>query len=50
MLILIVALAVVLSLLAEIAWAYMQDRHVAGWVRAEVRAHHVIMRKLGRMR
>ncbi len=40
MLILIVALTVALSLLAEMAWNYMQDRYAMGWVRADVKEHH----------
>jgi hypothetical protein len=50
MLILLIALAVALSLLAEMAWECMQDRYAMDWVRAEVREHQVITRKLGKAR
>ncbi|TCU20642.1 hypothetical protein EV130_11215 [Rhizobium azibense] len=50
MLILVLALAVVLSLLAELAYGYLQDRYTMRWVRAEVIEHHAIMRRIGRAR
>jgi uncharacterized membrane protein (DUF106 family) len=50
MLILLLALAVVLSLLAELAYGYLQDRYQMRWVRAEVTEHHAIMRQLGMAR
>ncbi|PKA39608.1 hypothetical protein CWR43_30535 [Rhizobium sullae] len=50
MLILLLSLAVVLSLLAELAYCYLQDRYAIRWVRAEVSEHRAIMRKLGRAR
>ena len=50
MLILLIALAVVISLAAEMAYGLMEERYEMRWVRPEVSEHHAIMRKLGRMR
>ena len=47
MLIIIVALAVIVSLLAEFFYGYVQDKMDAGWVRPSVREHYAIVRATG---
>lgn len=50
MLILLIAVAVLFSLLAELLYGYLAERRQLGWVRPEVGEHAAIMRQLGRMR
>lgn len=50
MLIVLVVFAVIISLVAEMAYGYLQDRYELSWVRPAVREHHAIMRVAGRMR
>jgi hypothetical protein len=50
MLIILIALAVAFSLLAETIYGYLRDRDEAGWVRPELSEHAVIVRRLGGMR
>lgn len=50
MLIVLIAVAVSFSLLAELFYGYLADRRQLGWVRPEVSEHTAIMRQLGRMR
>jgi uncharacterized membrane protein (DUF106 family) len=50
MLIILIAIAVVFSVFAELFYGYFADRHQIGWVRPEVNEHAAIMRQLGRMR
>ena len=50
MLIVLVVLAVIISLFAEMAYSYLQDRYELSWVRPSVREHHAIVRASGRMR
>jgi uncharacterized membrane protein (DUF106 family) len=50
MLIVLVVFAVIISLVAEMAYGYLQDRYELGWVRPAVREHHAIMPAAGRMR
>ncbi|MBB3410438.1 hypothetical protein FHT87_004370 [Rhizobium sp. BK316] len=48
MLIILIAIAVIFSLLAELFYGYVADRRQL-WVRPEVNEHAAIMRQLGRM-
>jgi hypothetical protein len=50
MLIILMAIAVILSLVAELFYGYLADPSQIGWVRSEVSEHAAIMRQLGRMR
>lgn len=50
MLILLVALAVVSSLAAEMAYGYFADRYEMSWVRPELAEHAAIVRAQGRLR
>ncbi|MDR6670741.1 hypothetical protein [Rhizobium sp. 1399] len=50
MLIILIAIAVIFSMFAELFYGYFADRHQPGWVRPEVNEHAAIMRQLGRMR
>lgn len=50
MLIILIATAVIFSLLVEHFYGYFADRRQLGWVRPEVSEHAAIMRQLGRMR
>ncbi len=50
MLIVLVALAVVLSLAAEMAYGYFVDRYEMNWVRPELAEHAAIVRAQGRLR
>jgi hypothetical protein len=50
MLIVLIALAVAFSLIAETIYGYFRDRDEAGWVRPELSEHAVIVRRLGGMR
>ena len=50
MLIVLVALAVVLSLAAEMAYGYFADRYEMSWVRPELAEHAAIVRAQGRLR
>lgn len=50
MLIILIAIAVIFSLVAELFYGYVADRRQLGWVRPEVNEHAAIMRQLGRMR
>jgi len=50
MLIILIAIAVIFSMFAELFYGYFADRHQLGWVRPEVNEHAAIMRQLGRMR
>ncbi|MBB3522768.1 hypothetical protein RJJ37_12575 [Rhizobium redzepovicii] len=50
MLIVLVALAVVSSLAAEIAYGYFADRYEVSWVRPELAEHAAIVRAQGRLR
>ena len=49
MLIILIAIAVIFSLLAELFYGYVANRRQL-WVRPEVNEHAAIMRQLGRMR
>jgi uncharacterized membrane protein (DUF106 family) len=50
MLIILIAIAVIFSVFAELFYGYFADRHQLSWVRPEVNEHAAIMRQLGRMR
>ncbi|MGO7372498.1 hypothetical protein ACCT04_27180 [Rhizobium ruizarguesonis] len=50
MLIVLVALAVVFSLAAEMAYGYFADRYEVRWVRPELAEHAAIVRAQGRLR
>ncbi|MBY5854419.1 hypothetical protein [Rhizobium ruizarguesonis] len=50
MLIVLVALAVVFSLAAEMAYGYFADRDEVRWVRPELAEHAAIVRAQGRLR
>ena len=50
MLIILIAIAVIFSVFAELFYGYFADRHQLGWVRPEVNEHAAIMRQLGSMR
>ncbi len=50
MLIVLVALAVVSSLAAEMAYGYFVDRYEMSWVRPELVEHAAIVRAQGRLR
>jgi hypothetical protein len=50
MLIVLVALAVVFSLVAEMAYGYFADRYEVSWVRPELAEHAAIVRTQGRLR
>ncbi|ARM88450.1 hypothetical protein RHEC894_CH02150 [Rhizobium sp. CIAT894] len=50
MLIVLVALAVVSSLVAELAYGYFADRYEVSWVRPELAEHAAIVRAQGRLR
>jgi uncharacterized membrane protein (DUF106 family) len=50
MLIVLIAIAVIFSLLTELFYGYLADRHQLGWVRPEVNEHAAIMRQLSHMR
>ncbi|MBY5552268.1 hypothetical protein HFO41_12225 [Rhizobium leguminosarum] len=50
MLIVLVALAVVSSLAAEITYGYFADRYEMSWVRPELAEHAAIVRAQGRLR
>ncbi|WHO71476.1 hypothetical protein [Rhizobium sp. BT03] len=50
MLIVLVALAVVSSLAAEMAYGYFADRYEVSWVRPELAEHAAIVRAQGRLR
>lgn len=50
MLIVLVALAVVFSLAAEMAYGYFADRYEMSWVRSELAEHAAIVRAQGRLR
>nr|WP_064249946.1 hypothetical protein [Rhizobium leguminosarum]OAP89810.1 hypothetical protein A4U53_05715 [Rhizobium leguminosarum] len=50
MLIVLVALAVVFSLAAEMAYSYFADRYEMSWVRPELAEHAAIVRAQGRLR
>ena len=50
MLIILIAIAVIFSLIAELFYGYFANRRQLGWVRPEVNEHAAIMRQLGRMR
>jgi len=50
MLIVLVALAVVFSLAAEMVYGYFADRHEVSWVRPELAEHAAIVRAQGRLR
>ncbi|MBB4290372.1 hypothetical protein GGE16_002412 [Rhizobium leguminosarum] len=50
MLIVLVALAVVSSLAAEMAYGYFADRYEVTWVRPELAEHGAIVRAQGRLR
>lgn len=50
MLIVLVALAVVFSLAAEMAYGYFADRYEVRWVRPELAEHAAIVRACGRLR
>ncbi len=50
MLIVLIAITVIFSLLAELFYGYIADRRQLSWVRPEVSEHAAIMRQLGRMR
>ncbi|OWV95970.1 hypothetical protein ATY81_23700 [Rhizobium sp. R72] len=47
MLIILVAIAVIASLLAEFLYGYVRDIQDASWVRPSVREHHAIVRAAG---
>ncbi|MDR9771134.1 hypothetical protein RJJ65_00355 [Rhizobium hidalgonense] len=50
MLIVLVALAVVSSLAAEMAYGYFADRYEVSWVRPALAEHAAIVRAQGRLR
>lgn len=50
MLIVLVALAIVFSLAAEMAYGYFADRYEVNWVRPELAEHAAIVRAQGRLR
>jgi hypothetical protein len=50
MLIILVAIAVVLSILGELVYGYLEDRYDASWVRPELNEHAAIVRQLGGIR
>ncbi|MHC2479716.1 hypothetical protein ACVIKP_001507 [Rhizobium leguminosarum] len=50
MLIVLVAVAVVFSLAAEMAYGYFADRYEMSWVRPELAEHTAIVRAQGRLR
>ena len=50
MLIVLVALAVVFSLAAEMVYGYFADRYEVSWVRPELAEHAAIVRAQGRLR
>lgn len=50
MLIVLVALAVISSLAAEMAYGYLADRYEVSWVRPELAEHAAIVRAQGRLR
>ncbi|GAA3073050.1 hypothetical protein GCM10010520_20380 [Rhizobium viscosum] len=50
MLIILIAIAVIFSVFAELFYGYFAERHQLGWVRPELNEHAAIMRQLGRMR
>ncbi|WP_028744458.1 hypothetical protein [Rhizobium mesoamericanum] len=47
MLIILVAIAVIVSLLAEFLCGYVRDIQDASWVRPSLREHHAIVRVTG---
>jgi len=47
MLIILVVFAVIVALLAEFFYGYVQDLQDAGWVRPSVREHYTIVRATG---
>ncbi|MBW9114871.1 hypothetical protein JNB88_14620 [Rhizobium cauense] len=47
MLIILVAIAVVVSLIAEFLYGYVRDLQDASWVRPSVREHYAIVRATG---
>ncbi len=49
MLIVLVALAVVFSLAAEMVYGYFADRHEVSWVRPELAEHSAIVRAQRRL-
>jgi len=50
MLIVLVAVVVVFSLAAEMAYGYFADRYEVNWVRPELAEHAAIVRAQGRLR
>lgn len=50
MLIVLVALAVLFSLTAEMAYGFFADRYEVSWVRPELAEHAAIVRAQGRLR
>lgn len=50
MLIVLVALAVVFSLVAEMVYGHFADRYEVSWVRPELAEHAAIVRAPGRLR
>ncbi|MHC2455427.1 uncharacterized membrane protein (DUF106 family) [Rhizobium leguminosarum] len=50
MLIVLVAVAIVSSLAAEMAYGYFADRYEMSWVRPELAEHAAIVRAQGRLR
>ncbi|MDF0698128.1 hypothetical protein PYR71_16780 [Rhizobium sp. MC63] len=50
MLIVLVALAVLFSFAAEMAYGFFADRYEVSWVRPELAEHAAIMRAQGRLR
>ena len=50
MLMLLIALAVVISLIGEVAYGLLKEKYEVRWVRPEVSEHYALMRQLGRLR
>jgi hypothetical protein len=50
MLMLLIALAVLVSLAGEVAYGLYKEKYEVRWVRPEVSEHHALMRQLGRLR
>jgi hypothetical protein len=49
MLMLLIALAVIISLVGEVAYGLIKDKYEVRWVRPEVSEHYALMRQLGGM-
>jgi len=49
MLMLLIALAVIISLVGEVAYGLIKEKYELRWVRPEVSEHYALMRQLGGM-